>query len=59
MGLTNYENGVDGKKVENHCCRWYCKKNVLGFRDNIFSYDIQRYGSNDQAYDKLSAKKDC
>jgi hypothetical protein len=27
----------------------------VGFRDNNFSYDIQRYVSNDQAYDKLLA----
>jgi hypothetical protein len=29
----------------------------VGFRDN-FSYDIQRYVSNDQAYGKLSGNKD-
>jgi hypothetical protein len=28
------------------------------FRNNNFSYDIQRYASNDQAYDKLSGNKD-
>jgi hypothetical protein len=33
------------------------KTNVLGFRDN-YSCDIQRYVSNDQAYYKLSGKKD-
>jgi hypothetical protein len=34
------------------------KTNVLGFEDNNFSCDIQRYVSNDQAYDKLSDRKD-
>jgi hypothetical protein len=33
------------------------KTNVLGFRDNNFSYDIQRYISNGEAYDNLSGKK--
>jgi hypothetical protein len=34
------------------------KTNILGFRDNHFSYGVQGYLSNDRAYDKLSAKKD-
>jgi hypothetical protein len=34
------------------------KANVFGFRDNNFSYDIQRYLSNNHAYDKLSGKED-
>jgi hypothetical protein len=32
------------------------KTNVLGFRD-IFSYDIQRCVSNDEAHDNISGKK--
>jgi hypothetical protein len=34
------------------------KTNVLGFRDNNFSFDIERYVSNDQAYDKFSGRED-
>jgi hypothetical protein len=34
------------------------KTNVLRFRNNNFSYDIQRHLSNYQAYDKLSGNKD-
>jgi hypothetical protein len=34
------------------------KTNVLGFRVKTFSYDIQRYVSNDQAYYNVSGKKD-
>jgi hypothetical protein len=30
----------------------------VGFKKNNFSGDIQRYVSNDQAYDKLSVNKD-
>jgi hypothetical protein len=33
------------------------KTNVLGFRDNNLSYNIQQYISNDQAYDNLLDKK--
>jgi hypothetical protein len=34
------------------------KINVFGFRDNTFSYYIQRYVSNDLVYDSLLGKKD-
>jgi hypothetical protein len=34
-----------------------CPGEDVGFRDN-FTYDIQRYISNDQAYGKLSGNKD-
>jgi hypothetical protein len=34
------------------------KTDVLGFRDNNFSYCVQRYLSSDHAYDKLSGKKE-
>jgi hypothetical protein len=33
------------------------KTNVLEFRDNNFSCDIQRFVRNDKAHDKLSDKK--
>jgi hypothetical protein len=34
------------------------KKNILGFRDNNISSDIQQYVSNNHVYDKLSDNKD-
>jgi hypothetical protein len=34
------------------------KTNVLGFRNNNFSYGVQRYVSNSQVCGKLSGKKD-
>jgi hypothetical protein len=33
------------------------KTNILVFKDNFFSFDIQRYVVDDQAYDNLSGKK--
>jgi hypothetical protein len=33
------------------------KTNVLGFRDNNVSHDIQRYVSNDHSYGKFLARK--
>jgi hypothetical protein len=45
---------------ETNYCTWYRKEkcSFLGFGIIIFSYDIERYVSNGQAYDNILVKKD-